>query len=476
MKRAVVLSLAGALVALVACADLFDEASQCKSDRDCTKFGAVCDVARAVCVAAGTLPGDDASVTDGPATSTDGAAQDVVVGPNCDIDPKPAQDIPSAALADAGDSETGDLTLECDKVWNLKSRLFVKSGATLTIKAGVTIRADANAAIVVRPGAKIVAQGTRDYPIVMTSSAADPQPGDWRGLFVLGAAPPADQSYAGDAAYAFGGANDADDSGTLQFVRVEYANDGLVLGGVGNGTKIDFVQVRKSADNCFGIAGGRFDAKHLVCQYPSDEMFEVSTGYQGRLQFLYGQKVPLAAAGGGHNGFLVDGNALATVYNATFCGDDKPNLSWGLVVRNGGRLDLNGGIFTGWYAGFDAVGNLGTPMEVRRSIFFGNATNPAYPENDPDAGAGSPNANDDNGFDEVAFLNDGARANKLTDPGLGSCYDPKNPQPAPGASLTNGAPTPPNDGFFDTGATYIGAFKDQNDAWMKGAWVRFDDK
>ena len=62
MKRAVVLSLAGALVALVACADLFDEASQCKSDRDCTKFGAVCDVARAVCVAAGTLPGDDASV------------------------------------------------------------------------------------------------------------------------------------------------------------------------------------------------------------------------------------------------------------------------------------------------------------------------------------------------------------------------------------------------------------------------------
>lgn len=475
MKRGFVVSVVGSLVALVACADLFDEPSQCKSDRDCTKFGAVCDVARAVCVAPGSLSGDDASVTDG-AGGTDGGAQDgPVVGPNCNIDPKPAQDVPGTAI-DAGEAETGDLTLECDKDWNLKTRLFVKSGATLTIRPGVTIRADANAAIIVRPGAKIVAQGTRDYPIVMTASSADPQPSDWGGLFVLGAAPPADQSYAGDPAYAFGGANADDNSGILEFVRIEYANDGLVLGGVGKGTKIDFVQVRKAGDNCFGIAGGRFDAKHLVCQYPADEMFEISTGYQGRLQFLYGQKVPLSAAGGGHNGFLVDGNALPTVYNATLCGDDKANLSYGLFVRNGGRLDLNGGIFTGWYSGFDAVGTPGTPMEVRRSIFFGNATNPAYPENDPDAGAGSPNLDDDNGFDEVAFLGDGARANKATNPNLGNCYDPKDPGPGPSASLTAGAPTPPNDGFFDTAATYIGAFKDQNDAWMKGAWVRFDDK
>jgi hypothetical protein len=68
-----------------------------------------------------------------------------------------------------------------------------------------------------------------------------------------------------------------------------------------------------------------------------------------------------------------------------------------------------------------------------------------------------------------------AGANSVVDPKLVDCFNSKAPQPWPTASLTMNAPTPPNDGFFDVSATYIGAFKDSNDAWMKGAWVRFDD-
>ena len=60
-------------------------------------------------------------------------------------------------------------------------------------------------------------------------------------------------------------------------------------------------------------------------------------------------------------------------------------------------------------------------------------------------------------------------------PYLVACHDSKNPQPWPNAPLTAGARTPPNDGFFDTAANYIGAFKDANDSWMAG-WTRFDDK
>lgn len=68
----------------------------------------------------------------------------------------------------------------------------------------------------------------------------------------------------------------------FEYVRVEYAAQGLSLLGVGSGTLVDGVQVRKTTDNCFTINGGRVDLKHLVCQYPADEMFELNAGYQGR--------------------------------------------------------------------------------------------------------------------------------------------------------------------------------------------------
>ena len=45
----------------------------------------------------------------------------------------------------------------------------------------------------------------------------------------------------------------------------------------------------------------------------------------------------------------------------------------------------------------------------------------------------------------------------------------------PAAALTVGARTPPNDGFFDTTAAYVGAFRDGTDDWLSG-WARFDDQ
>jgi hypothetical protein len=56
------------------------------------------------------------------------------------------------------------------------------------------------------------------------------------------------------------------------------------------------------------------------------------------------------------------------------------------------------------------------------------------------------------------------------------CFDAKSPKPWPQTSLTTNARQPPADGFFDPLAKYIGAFKDDADPWMKGAWVRFDDQ
>ncbi len=465
------------LVVAAACGELFEDPQQCAFDRDCTRFGpsVTCDISRRVCVegAAATSDGGADGTVQPPVDAGDGF--DAYTPPSCDISPKPVADVPGA-ITDTAQGPQNDMTtsvtLDCAKDWRLVGRLVVKAGATLTIQPGTRILADkqSNAGIVVQPGGRIIARGTADKPIVMTSAVTPATAGDWRGLFVLGAAPPqGGVLVGGDAVLDYGGITPDDESGALEFVRIEYSASGLTMGGVGSKTLVDHVEVLRPNDNCFVINGGRVNVKHLVCQAPVDEMFELNAGYQGKMQFLFGFKT---GPGAGHHGFLAD-NAFPTVYNATVCGDNVPRPGYGLVFRNNARLDMNNAIFMGWATGIDAVGTLGTPIEIRNSIIADNATNPAYAENDPDAGPNSPNLDDDNGFDEIAHLADGNRANRTSSAGLVNCYDVAAPQPYPAAAL-GGARTPPNDGFFDPAATYVGAVRDANDAWFRGRWLRFE--
>jgi hypothetical protein len=464
--------------AVGACAALFDDPIQCATDADCDRFDAVCDVSQSVCVPRikVPVPGRDG----GPGPNEDGGDDDATSS-KCPAGPKPSSPIGATKIGNDGgpvSEVTGALTLDCSQDWILEGHVFVRANATLTIEAGTTIVAKkgTNAAIVIDPGAKIVANGERDLPIVLTSDGAPPAAGDWRGLFVLGLAPPAGQGpFEGDPALPWGGVNADDSSGSLTFVRVEYAENGAVFAGAGRKTKVDSIQVRKTVQNCFFFYGGTVDAKHLVCQYPGDEQFDTFIRYSGRLQFLFGQKTGLGANVFNKNGFLVD-EANPVVYNATLCGDTAPNNGYGLVFRDGAKMDMSNLLMTGWFAGLDATGAIPAANELRGSLFFGNATNPAYVEDPAEVNPDLPTFNDDEGFDEIAFVRDPARANKETDPGLVDCHDPKAPKPWPKAAITAGARTPPDDGFFDSKATYVGAFRDGNDPWMKGTWVRFDDK
>ncbi len=460
------------------CADLFETATQCTTDRECEKFDGVCDTAQGVCAPRGSLSNDGGGSGGDTSTTTgnDSATDDVIIPDKCNVSPKPVGTI--GTKVDAGRAEiTGAVTLGCDKDWTLDALVFVRAGATLTIEAGTTIKAKkgAGAGIVVSTGGKIIANGQRDLPIVLTSDAATPGPGDWRGVFVLGLAPPSGQApFNDDPDLPWGGANASDSSGAISFTRIEYSESGLTLSGVGNQTKVDFVQVRKSRDNCFFFNGGTADVKHLVCQSSGDDQFEWSTAAQGRAQFLFGQKPAPPPVDGSH-GLLID-NSNPRIFNATICGDSPTPLGYGLLFRDGATLDINGAIFSGWFVGLDATGNVPTPGAIRSSIAFGNATNPAYAEDPAETDPDSPLFDDDNGLDELALWNDAASANAETDPKLVKCLDATNPQPWPAAALTTNAPAPPADGFFDANAKYIGAFRDANDGWMKGAWVRFDAK
>jgi hypothetical protein len=205
---------------------------------------------------------------------------------------------------------TANTTWTSNNVYVLKGFIQVANGATLTIQAGTRIEGDfatLGASLFVLRGARIEANGTAAAPIVFTSSraAGQRQPGDWGGLIVVGnarvnrAAPvilegTGGQSGAAAVDYA-GGINDLDNSGTLRYVRVEFAGfatapdaelNSFTFAAVGSGTTVEFLQAMSGLDDHYEWFGGQMDAKNLVSYEAGDDHFDMSEGYQGRLQNL----------------------------------------------------------------------------------------------------------------------------------------------------------------------------------------------
>ena len=402
----------------------------------------------------------------------------------------------------AGDI-TANFTLSCDKDYLLTSTVFVKPGVTLTIQKGTTILGHTNksqpSVLVIQPGGKIMAEGTPSDPIVFTSAlpSSERKPGDLGGVVLLGKAPVNVRDDSGRPVQGqiegittggeYGGTDDNDNSGILKYVRIEYAGiaiapnnegNGLTLGGVGRATIVDYVQVRPSADDCFEFFGGTVNAKHLICQYNGDDGFDWDNGYRGKLQFLVLQQDPAIADE--TNGFEGDNNALGiddapisepTIYNATLCGKNVEVASqqYGILLRRATKAHIFNTIVTGFEAGID-VRDDRTGPDVRSSIFFGNLIkNLAYEENGSNTDT---QKDDDGGFDEVRWLVKTEYSNNIYNPGI-ACFDPVAPRFQPKAALTEGAATPPTDGFFDSSATYVGAFRDESDRWANGNWVVF---
>ena len=203
---------------------------------------------------------------------------------------------------DAGSTLTGeltkDLTLKSGNTYYLSGGYHVKSGTTLTIQPGVNIIAkddDIVDYILIEQGAKIDAQGTASSPIVMTSEKKEA--GAWGGIHICGYAHTnlgaTSKSEIGDATY--GGTNDADNSGTLRYIRLEYTGyafseekeaNGVSFYGVGNGTTVEYLQAYKGSDDGFEFFGGSVNVKYLVATDCSDDSFDWTEGWNGYGQFL----------------------------------------------------------------------------------------------------------------------------------------------------------------------------------------------
>ena len=222
---------------------------------------------------------------------------------------------------------SGDITLKATDSHLIKGFVYVPSGVTLTIEPGTVIKGDKETVgtLIVERGGKLIAQGTKDKPIVFTSAqaAGSRKPGDWGGIILLGRARNnmGEMTIEGGVRSKHGGNDDNDNSGVLSFVRVEFAGieyepdneiNGITFGSVGRGTKIDHIQVSYSGDDSFEWFGGSVNATHLVAFRGWDDDFDTDNGFSGKIQFALGLRDPKIGDKSASNGFESDNNASAS--------------------------------------------------------------------------------------------------------------------------------------------------------------------
>src|SRR5918992_2414733 len=215
-----------------------------------------------------------------------------------------------AKIATITGIQTASRTLFADTVYTLQGFVQYANNSTLTIQAGTRIVGDASVAgssLFILRGSKIDAPGTAAAPIVFTSSkpAGQRAPGDWGGIIIVGngiinrsgvvntEGPVGSQQDYG------GGTDNADNSGTLRYVRIEFAGFDVSGGGntelnslsmyaVGSGTTLEFVESLAGLDDPFEWWGGAVGGRNLVSYESGDDHFDTSEGYVGRNQFLIG--------------------------------------------------------------------------------------------------------------------------------------------------------------------------------------------
>lgn len=326
---------------------------------------------------------------------------------------------------------TTNTTWSADKIYHLNGFVYVMDGVTLTIEPGTLIKGDkvTKSTLVVTRGGKINATGTVDKPIVFTSNqaAGSRNAGDWGGLILLGKAPVnagTDVKIEGGLVptnggdekkyISYGGTVSDDNSGTLKYVRVEYAGvaytvdneiNGITFGGVGSGTTIDYVEVYKSGDDAFEWFGGTVNAKHLLAIGTQDDDFDTDFGFSGKIQFALAQRFERLADVSGSNGFESDNNAdgtsatpqtSAVFSNVTILGPSFPksgsvnaNYANAAQIRRNSAQSIVNSIFSSYTNGiyFDdakpGTPGIGTSANVSRgdaiftnNIIYGMKANP----------------------------------------------------------------------------------------------------
>lgn len=287
--------------------------------------------------------------------------------------------VPPTPIVEVKGNLEGNISWTADKIYKLVG--FVRVGqedvfgtitktGTLTIAPGTLIIGDraTKGILIVQRGSKIIANGTVDKPIVMTSerNPGEKEAGDWGGLVILGKAPnnlPDDaknRELEGGYGGFHGGTDAADNSGSLKYVRVEYAGipinpnqevNSFTFGSVGNGTTMDYLQATYGLDDSFEWFGGTVNAKHLIAYRGLDDDFDNDNGFSGNVQYAVGIRGTTQADQSGSNGFEVDNDGAgssntpftsAVFANVSIIGaKGKAETSINIQFQNGAQLRRN---------------------------------------------------------------------------------------------------------------------------------------
>ncbi|KEZ92698.1 hypothetical protein [Nonlabens ulvanivorans] len=276
----------------------------------------------------------------------------------------------TAITVDANDfqgtfTEAGVIRLDAGLTYKLTGAVVIEDGVELEIPAGTVIEAvgGTSSYIAIAQGGLIDVQGTATNPVVMTSGLATKTAGDWGGLVLCGKAP----SNKGGSVTAevsgltYGGTETTDSSGSIRYLRVEYAGatfnsskefNGVSFFGVGSGTTVDYVQVFEGNDDGFEFFGGNVTANHLVVNNPTDDAFDWTEGWQGAGSFWYAD----LTSGRGHriieaDNLEADNNATPisspTITNLTGVGNGDGTEDDGLKIRRGTKGDFDNIVLVG---------------------------------------------------------------------------------------------------------------------------------
>jgi hypothetical protein len=287
---------------------------------------------------------------------------------------------------------TSNMSLDASNRYLLKGKVYVKNNAALTIPSGTTIQVEANTdkaskgALIITRGSKINIDGTNESPVVFTSSSSAPGPGDWIGIVILGKASTNGKNgllhvsgLESSADTEFGGTTDSDNSGSIKYLRLEYAGglnppmeeewaldmaSGLSLNGVGSGTTLENVMVKYSNDDAFQFVGGAVNGKYLIAYNNGDDNFDFDRGYRGSLQFLISYRSVPSTVAIRANGMesLNDKEASdaqpftrPVISNMTIVGPsaDQPltDQSQGIYIRRNTRFNVENSIIAGYSNG-----------------------------------------------------------------------------------------------------------------------------
>jgi hypothetical protein len=305
-----------------------------------------------------------------------------------------------STLATVGGANDGSLTanttiLTCDKNWILDKKIFVDAGKTLVVHAGTVIKGrkystpDSATCLIVSRGAKMIADGNYDCPIVMTAEA-DPMDGSfpianngqWGGLVLAGRATN-NLTLAANGPYTAGAGNgklaiadglgyfegfattdprmyfgadlnggesfdDNDNSGIYRYLSVRFSGailnvggeiNAISLGSIGRGTTMEHIETVSTADDNMEFWGGTVNVKYFVGMFGNDDNFDFDDGYSGKAQFVFTVKtstLDTLTSNAADNGFECDADdqksnntprSHPVFYNCTMIGNDKTTLN-----------------------------------------------------------------------------------------------------------------------------------------------------